>query len=100
MSRSIDYLTIKSDCNIFTGPKVIGRLFLTERLFLNIGRCHLVRLGLPLLKIATVRHVAACEPVEFGEVERDLGIVYKAGKSRSTSQPHDPVDILDIHCDF
>jgi hypothetical protein len=32
--------------------------------------------------------------------EGDLGVVYEVGKSQSTSQPHDPVDILDIHCDL
>jgi len=94
MSRSIDYLTIKSDSNIFTGPKVISWLFLTERLFSNIVRCHRVRLGLP---VKTRSGVRTCR---VGEVERDLGTVYKAGKSRSTFQPHDLVDILDIHCDL
>jgi hypothetical protein len=100
MSRRIDYLTVESDCNIFTGPKVISRLFLTERLFSNIVLCHLVRLGLPLLQIATVRHVAAREPVELVRSKGTWGGYIKLGRAGSTSQAHDPVDILDIHCDF
>ena len=64
MSRSIDYMTIKSDCNFFTAPKVILWLLLAERLFLNVVRCHLVRLGLPLSQIATVRDVAARDTIK------------------------------------
>ena len=100
MSRSINYLTIKSDCNIFTGPKVIGRLFLTERLFSNIVRCHLVRLGLSLSRFQTVRRVAARELVELVRSKGSWGWYIKLGKSQDTSQPHDPVNILDIHCDL
>lgn len=100
MSRSIDYLTIKGDWNIFTGPKVIGRLFLTERFFLNIVRCHLVRLGLPLFQIATVRHVAAREPVELVGSKGTWGEYIKLGGAGARRSPHDLVDILDIHCDL
>jgi hypothetical protein len=52
-------------------------LLLTERLFSNIVRCHLVRLGLRLSRSQPLRHVVARE-CQVGEVERDLEIVYRA----------------------